>query len=119
MGNPNPVGKWQKGQSGNLSGRPKGILTVDNVKIAMTTLQALTVPKLKEKMDDAATSTLERMIGAVILKTIEIGDSSRLEFLLARTIGRVTEVVEQHNHDHKDLVKDIPTEDLVGLVRRA
>lgn len=117
MANNENLKPWRKGQSGNPSGRKPGSIRADDVDAAMDKFARLKADELADKVADPKTNVLERMIGAVMLKTIETGDASRLEFLLARSIGKVKEVVENHNHDHgKELVKQIPTEKLLQLV---
>lgn len=49
---------------------------------------------LKAAAEDAECTAFERMVGAIIVKAIEGGDSQRLEFLLNRLIGKVTEKLQ-------------------------
>lgn len=50
--------------------------------------------KLREIMSDNETQGLDALIASIIIKGIEFGDYSRLNFLFDRLIGKVKEPVE-------------------------
>lgn len=95
LGNPNP--NWKPGVSGNPSGRPKGLLTKDKVSIILAKLTNMTMPELDWIILDGKTPVIEKIIAQILRKAFDTGDASRLEFLLSRAIGKVTDVKEVHN----------------------
>ena len=93
---------FKKGKSGNPGGRPKASNTMKELKklsknkfaeILMKFLY-LTNEEIKEIVRNPKTAMLELMLGSVILKAIRTGDQQRLDFLLNRCIGRVTDSVD-------------------------
>jgi len=89
--NPSPATRFKKGQSGNKSGKPKGILTTDQVKALFGKMSALTKAELLEIIQSPKSSILEITTASIFAKAAKDGDYSRLNFLLDRSIGRVVE----------------------------
>jgi hypothetical protein len=111
--------RWKKGQSGNISGRPKGILTQDEVKAILGRFSRLTIGELETVMADKKTTALEMMVASVIMRAMKDGDCNRLEFLLQRSYGKVANVNENINHDYKEEFDQIPRENILELLRKA
>ena len=82
MANPKPVRQWRKGQSGNLSGRPKKGQTV--VEIFETLLD--------EKREGGLTNA-EAMAKTLIDKAID-GDVNAAKLVLERLYGRPASSLE-------------------------
>jgi hypothetical protein len=92
--NPSPDTRWKKGQSGNPAGRPKGILTVDQIRTVVSKYAMLTKLDLTAKLKDPSTPMLEMMVIGVMLKAYSGGDANRFDFLLNRSIGKVQDAVQ-------------------------
>lgn len=102
MGNPNPKTKWKPGQSGNPNG-PKP-LPPDLQKVKklsrgfferlMTKYLELSPAALKKELKKPQARAVDHIIGNIVLKAIEGGDEKKMEFLLNRLIGKVTDKVE-------------------------
>lgn len=109
---------WQPGQSGNLAGKPKQLLTKDKVSSILGKFSNMTRDELQDVVKDPKSTMLEIMIASVIVKAAESGDYSRLDFLLSRSIGKVKEEIE---NTIKPAVGDeeldlIPRERLLALI---
>lgn len=85
---------FKPGQSGNPAGKPKGLLTRDQVEKLLATLWGLGTDGLQKVIENPKSTVGEVMTARVMAKCIEDGDYSRLDFLLNRTIGKVKDQLE-------------------------
>jgi len=93
---------WKPGQSGNPKGKPptpKDLrdarkLNAIEVSRILNKFSNLTTDELREKMMSLDTPALELMIGKVMLECMKSGDDKRLNFILDRMVGKVTEKME-------------------------
>ena len=90
------------------SGRPKGTTTVPKkvremnrkeVESIISKYLKMSLSKLKEKMGNPKTRSMDLMIIKIIVEAIKKGDYSRVNFLMDRTIGKVKEQLEHSNPD--------------------
>lgn len=86
--------QWKPGQSGNPSGRPKGLLTTSQISATVGRLGMMTTAELTEVYQHPSTSVLDKALANALLLAAESGDCSKLEFLFQRSIGRVKESIE-------------------------
>lgn len=94
--------KFKKGSSGNPGGRPKlpadvkeaKNLTQNQMILILNHLMFMTDLQIKSILSDPKTNKFERIVARILEKADLHGDSTRLEFLLNRTIGKVTEKVQ-------------------------
>lgn len=101
-GNPNPKHKWKKGESGNPKGAPAlppeivaaRRLTTENYIAIINEMSGLGIGDLQKIREDKATNSLRACVAAAILYTWAKGDPSRLEILLNRAIGPVSNVIK-------------------------
>ena len=94
--------RFQPGKSGNPGGKPK--VPDDIAKARKLNQQELerVVNKylwldraaLQEAVKDPATPMLELMVASIMAQAAQKGDQQRLEFILQRLIGRVTDKIE-------------------------
>lgn len=89
--NPSPATRFQKGQSGNKSGKPKGLITPDRVRAVVAKLSGMNREQLLEVVKDPKSQMFEVMFASVMAKAAKDGDYGRLNFLLDRTIGRTVD----------------------------
>lgn len=96
--NPPKETQFKKGQVANPSGRPKmppdlkkatKITSQDFIRTG-TRLIYYTKAQLKKVMNDPKSTALEMLIASIIFKGVTQGDHKRLDFLLDRLIGKVT-----------------------------
>ena len=99
-------------------GRPKGALKRDEVEAMMGKLATKSATELAVIAADPKTPAIQVMVAAVMLKAIETGDYARLQFLLDRSIGKVKEVVEQHNHNHDEEFEKADPKSVIELLRK-
>ncbi len=93
---------FKPGQSGNPSGRPKippDILqarkfTQLELERVINALLYLTKADLQARIKDPATPMIEMIAASIMAQAAVKGDHQRLEFILARMIGRVQERIE-------------------------
>ncbi len=91
-----------KGVSGNPKGRPKldpdlkaiENLTKDELRKIVSRLSRMSEPEVIELMQNTATPILERSVAATLLKSVEFGDPIRLDRLLDRAIGKVSDEIK-------------------------
>ena len=94
--------RFKKGQSGNPGGRPK--LTDDMKrlsKLSKTSLEAamnkfLHIDRagLKVIANDPASTMLDIAIASILTKAVTQGDQQRLDWIVSRLIGKVTDKVK-------------------------
>lgn len=110
--------RWKKGQSGNPGGKPKQLLTIASVSALMGRFAHLSEEQLATVLKDPKATVIEKMVGSVIMKAIQAGDYTRLSFLLDRTVGKVKDVSEVHQHNSYDSEFDKqPKENVLQLLR--
>ncbi len=116
-GKPPEHTKWKPGQSGNISGRPRGLLTVDEIRKMMDRFWRMSADDLLMVLENPKTTMGELMIASVMAKAAKDGDYSRLAFLMDRQVGKVKEEIEQtvRSISDEDLDK-IPRDALIKLV---
>lgn len=119
MANPDPsrASRFKPGQSGNPAGKPKGMLTADQVSASIGRLAALTVDELKSKKTDPKTPAIEAIMASILVEAFEKGDFARLESLLSRGVGKVRDVAEVHTHNHDAELDSVPKTDILTLLR--
>lgn len=117
--NPSPATRIKKGQVLNPGGRPKGLLTADTIKALMGRFCHLTKNQLADIIQGPDSTMLEIMVAAVMAKAAKDGDYSRLSFLLDRTVGKVKDISEVHQHNYDDEFDQAPKENIIELLRRS
>ena len=93
-GNPQNLKPFKPGQSGNPSGKPKGLLTTTEVSGLLSKFCRLSRDELTAVIQNNKSSMIEITVASILAKAAKDGDYSRLEFLLARSIGKVKEQLE-------------------------
>ncbi len=93
-GTPENLKHFVKGQSGNPGGVSKYGLSRGKVTKIVAELVEMTSKQLQKLSVSQDSTMLQRTIAAILLKAEETGDYSRLEFLLARSIGKVKDSLE-------------------------
>lgn len=92
---------FEKGVSGNPSGRPKTprdvlearqMTTVEFTRL-MNKFTGMTRDELAEYSRNPKATTLELLVASIIVKAITNGDHMRAEFLLNRLVGKVADQV--------------------------
>lgn len=86
--------RFKPGESGNKSGRPKNLLTKDKVGGIISKCAAMTQVELREFVMLPTATMIELTIANIFIQAYEDCDSSKLEFLLQRSVGKVTEQVD-------------------------
>lgn len=97
-----PATQFKKGVSGNPGGRrklPEEVriakqMTQNELILIFNRLMFMTEAQIREHLQNAKTPIFERAICKVLNKADQYGDPGRLEFLLNRTIGKVTDRIE-------------------------
>ena len=118
---PKPPGRpWVKGQSGNPAGKPKQLLTVDNVSALFGRFATMTREKLQAVAQNPDSTMIEIMVASIMAKAAKDGDYSRMAFLLDRTIGKVKDVAEVHQRIEGSLeaIDAHPEKNVLALLRQ-
>lgn len=109
---------FKPGQSGNPSGRRKGLLSQSEVQDLMSRFCRMTKEQLQGVVQNPASTMIEIMVAAVMVRAAKDGDYSRFEFLLARSIGKVKDQKEDHDTTGEDDIKDVPDANLVHYLKQ-
>lgn len=116
----NPKGgpiKFRKGQSGNPGGRPRNLITKRDIEVTFQKFATMNAEQIEAVIDDPTSSNLDASV-ASLWKLARKANVNALDFILNRAVGKVTDVSEQHIHDHKEILEQIPTEQLLKLVEK-
>ena len=107
---------WQKGQSGNPRGRPKDVLSMDQVKTIMQRVALMSFGEVFALALDDSAPIIETTIASIFIKARALGDPHRLEFLMQRTWGKVKEEVTQ-TVLYNPALDEIPRDKILTLLR--
>jgi uncharacterized protein YjbJ (UPF0337 family) len=96
MANKNPSihTRFKPGQSGNKSGKPKGLLTRDKVNGTISNLYAMSKEQLRQIIESPKSTMLQIHIASIIANGTKKGCTHALEGLLQRSIGRIKDEAE-------------------------
>jgi hypothetical protein len=89
-----PPRRWQKGQSGNPSGKPKNVFTAEELRKKIAKVLALTKEELAKVLQDKDSKALELVLASVVARAIKDGDIGKMEYLFMRTLGKVKDTME-------------------------
>jgi len=110
--------RWKPGQSGNKNGRPKGLLTSNDIKDLISKFANKTIPELQEIVADPKSKVIDVAVASSLIKA-SLADRDIFDFVLNRSIGKVKEEIDVHSHSHRVLptveeAKQILAGDLKG-----
>jgi len=69
-------------------------LTTDKIIEGISRIVHMTVDELKQLATNPQATGLELALGKILVEAIKTGDHQRIEFLMNRTVGKVTEKIE-------------------------
>ncbi len=92
--NPSVTTRFKPGVSGNKSGRPKNLLSRDQVNVVISGLYKNGPEELKSVMESPKSSMLEIHVASIIATGVRKGCANSLEGLLQRAIGRIKDTEE-------------------------
>lgn len=113
------MNRWNKGESGNMKGRPRKIVTklkMDGYKLAeindtIQMMVSMTYDELKRVWDNPNATILEKTIAAALRKSLTDGELYSIETLLTRVYGKPKERMEvQSQSIIKVIFGDTPVE---------
>jgi hypothetical protein len=106
MANPNPNTKglipFQKGQSGNLAGRPRKFVTQlkalgykqSEVTDTLLVMLSMTMDELKKVFENPQSTVLEKAVANAIKTSIARGSLFNIELILDRAVGKPKESID-------------------------
>ena len=109
--------RFKPGQSGNPGGMPKQLLTQDKVSSVLGKFCMMTREELAKIVENPKSPMLDVMVASVMARAAKDGDYSRLEFLLARSVGKVRDISEVHQHTYDGELDQEPRENVLELLR--
>ena len=80
---------YQKGQSGNPSGRPKNAMTAGAFKKIIDRLGAMTRVELQAVIQNPKTTMYELQLASAFAHGVKTGDYGKVALIIDRTIGKV------------------------------
>lgn len=94
--------RFKKGQSGNPGGKPKAPDDIIHArKLNQIELERIvngylfkTRNEVTESLKNPSTGMMELMVASIMGKAVQLGDASRLEFILNRLLGKVVDKVQ-------------------------
>ncbi len=119
--------QFKKGQTGNPGGRPKipddirkaaNVTTEQFVKTASEFL-LMDRTELTKVLQNPEASMIELLIGGILAKAVKDHDSTRAEWIIARTIGKAKDFSEVTIRNWTEDLKTIPIKTLKQIAREA
>lgn len=124
MGNPNPKTKFTKGSPiASLAGKKSSnalppelknarLENANKVEATLYKYMSSPIEVLQAVMKDPTTPSIELIVIKIITEAIKTGDQQRLNFLLDRTIGKVTDKLDiraavSTNSLHQQIIDEI------------
>lgn len=86
--------RWKPGQSGNVAGRPKGIVRKDEIQAVLGRFWLMDAKDIEAYLAKPGVTAGERLVASIVISAIKGGDATKAEWLLTRMIGKVKEEVE-------------------------
>jgi len=118
VGNNTNLKPWPKGVSGNPGGRPKRELTPENVGGIVEKYLLMAQGELQAIYADKTTPAINALAAGACLDAIKLKKWDLANSMLDRSIGKVKDVVENHNHSHDEAFDDAPRGELIDLLRK-
>lgn len=85
---------FKPGQSGNPSGKPKGIYTRDEIQAVVSRCYRMTKNQLKAIIESPDSTMLEIHVASIMATGVKKGDFYPFDGLMNRTIGKVKDELE-------------------------
>lgn len=121
---------FKPGVSGNPSGRAKkplpetlrGVDSLTGMEVVklISKYARMTQDEMAAAVDSKKLSVLELTFVSIFSKSIELGDFSRVSFLLDRCIGKVKDIVEDEDDEYtheREKLKQLSLSELLELVK--
>ncbi len=109
--------RFKPGQSGNPKGRSPDILSPDKVRTVLGKFADMSRAELQAVVQNDKSTMLEIMIASVMAKAAKDGDYARLSFIMDRSIGRVKDITEVHQHNYDQELDKEPKENVLKILR--
>jgi hypothetical protein len=79
----------------------------------------MTRAQLKEIIEDPKSEIVDIHIASIMAQGVKKGDFSSLASLLDRSVGKVKDISEVHQHNYDDEFDKAPKENIIELLRRS
>lgn len=93
-GKPENLKPWPKGQSGNVSGRPKGIYSRDEIQAVVSKMYRMKVAEVNDILSSPESTMLEIHVANIMIKGSDDGSFQSFDGLMNRTIGKVQDKLQ-------------------------
>lgn len=110
---------FKPGQSGNPSGKKKGNLTKAEIEDFVSKCYRMNRSQLKDIIEDPKSEIIQIHIASIMAQGVKKGDFSSLNALLDRSVGKVKDVSEVHQHNHDSEFDKAPRGELIDILRRS
>jgi len=88
---------FKPGQSGNPSGRKKGLITKSEIEELVSRCFIMTKIELKELIDNPSSKMMELYVASIIANGMKKGELYSFDGLLNRVIGKVKDEIAVEN----------------------
>jgi hypothetical protein len=118
-GKPENLKPWPKGVSGNPGGRPKRQFTAEDVGLVIEKYMLLPQGELQAIYEDKETNGVNALAAGAVLEAIRAKDWNAVRDMLDRSIGKVKDISEVHQHNYDDEFDKAPKENIIELLRKS
>lgn len=118
--NPPEHTRFKPGKSGNPSGKKKRAFTAEDLAIEIEKCLLMTKAELAEVLKSGTATGIQSMAASACMRAAIDGDWSKINSMLDRCVGKVKDVVENHNIDadkKREKILSLPRDLLYDFVR--
>lgn len=92
-------------------------ISKEEIKKRLNLLLNMNKSEFKLYMEKPDIAVFDLLFGAIIKKTVETGDHTKLQWVFEFIYGKEVDIVETHNHNYQEFLETVPTASLLSVAK--